>query len=44
MKGELSLELSETDHLPVDFVPQPQFNGFKTAEEAKFWCLLEEGV
>ena len=44
MKGELSLELSETDHLPVDFVPQPQFNGFKTAEKAKFWCLLEEGM
>ena len=44
MKGELSLEFSKADHLPVDFIPQSQFDGFETAEKAEFWCLLEEGV
>lgn len=44
MKGELALEFSEADHLPVDLIPQPKFDGFETAEEAEFWCLLEKGM
>ena len=44
MKGELSLEFSETDHLPVDLIPQPQFDGFEAVKEAELGCLLEEGV
>ena len=39
---QLFLQFTETDHAAVNLIPKPELNGFQTAKEAQFRCVLEK--